>query len=81
MRRMTPARFTCRRAPNAASSKTDLAIGYLWRAIEANRKIVPWRTDPDFEQLRSEEAVVALPEGPILPLDGPRRTGLSRSTR
>jgi tetratricopeptide (TPR) repeat protein len=65
----------------AARGQVDLAIGYLQRAIATNpenRALA--RTDPDLESLRSDEAVAALLEGPILPVDR-RRTDLSRSGR
>lgn len=67
----------------AARGETDLAIGYLQRAIATNpENRVLARTDPDLAAIRSDEAVAALLEGPLPPPDGDRRrTSLSRTGR
>lgn len=67
----------------AARGATDLAIGYLQRAIATNpenRALA--RTDPDLAAIRSDETVTALLDGSMLaPGVDRRRTSLSRNGR
>lgn len=58
----------------ATRGQTDLAVGYLQRAIATNpenRALA--RTDPDLAALRADEAVAALLEGRLQPVDADRR--------
>jgi tetratricopeptide (TPR) repeat protein len=68
---------------HSARGETELAIGYLQRAIATNpENRVLARTDPDLAAIRSDEAVSALLDGPLIAPDGDRRrTSVSRTGR
>lgn len=62
----------------ATRGQTDLAVGYLQRAIATNpenRALA--RTDPDLAALRADKTVAALLDGPMRPVGTDRRRASS----
>lgn len=67
---------------HAARGQTEVAIGYLQRAIATNpENRVLARTDPDLAAIRSDEAVAALLDGSLPADENRRRSAASRTER